>query len=78
MIAYKINNEKVEISLVLRLLPRKTGRETGRFDHVPHDVACIALCTVLVIEILPSIVSLLPEFWMLLETYRSTVSSFMG
>ena len=33
---------------------RKTGREPGRFDHVNHDVACLVLCVVLIIELLPS------------------------
>ena len=38
------------ISLVPRLLQRKTGREPGRFDHVPRDVACV----VLIIELAPT------------------------
>ena len=37
-------------SLVPRLLHRKTGREPGRFHHVPRDVACV----VLIIELLPT------------------------
>ena len=37
-------------SLVPRLLHRQAGREPGRFDHVPHDVACV----VLIIELLPT------------------------
>ena len=41
-------------SLIPRLLHRKTGREPGRFDHVPHDVACVVLCVVLIIELLPT------------------------
>ena len=42
------------ISLVPRLLHRKTGREPGRFHHVPRDVACVVLCVVLIIELLPT------------------------
>ena len=69
-------------SLVPRLLHRKTGREPGRFDHVPRDVACVVLCVVLIIELLPTqsdskhcpaIVLLLLEFWMLQGTYRLAV-----
>ena len=41
-------------SLVPRLLHRKTGREPGRFHHVPRDVACVVLCVVLIIELLPT------------------------
>ena len=42
-------------SLVPRLLPyRKAGREPGRSDHVPRDVLCVALCAVLIIELLPT------------------------
>ena len=48
-------------SLVPRLLYLKTGRETGRFDHVARDVACMVLCVVLIIELLPTqSVSILP------------------
>ena len=44
-----------QISLVPRLLHRKTGREPGRFDHVSRDVACVCgLCVVLIIELLPT------------------------
>ena len=28
---------------------RKTGREPGRFDHVPRDIPCVVLCVVLII-----------------------------
>ena len=58
---------------------RKTGREPGRFDHVPRDVQCVVLCMVLIIELLlmhsdsnycPVLLnarpSLLLELWMLL------------
>ena len=41
-------------SLVPRLLHRKTGREPGRFYHVPRDVVCVVLCVVLIIELLPT------------------------
>ena len=42
-------------SLVPRLLPyRKTGREPGRFNHVPRDVQCVVLCVVLIIKLLPT------------------------
>ena len=40
--------------LVPRLLQRKTGKEPGRFDHMPRGVVCV----VLIIEILPSLVLL--------------------
>jgi len=49
------------ISLVPRLLPsflshtvQKTKREPGQFDHVCDDILCMALCVVLVIELLPT------------------------
>ena len=32
----------------------KTGRNPGRFDHVPRDVACMVLCVVLIIKLLPT------------------------
>ena len=39
-----------DIHLVPRLLPRKTGGEPGRSDHVPCDI----LCVVLIIKLLPT------------------------
>ena len=42
------------LNLIPRLLHRKTGREPGRFIHVPRDVACVVLCVVLIIELLPT------------------------
>ena len=41
-------------SLVLRLLPRKMEKEPGKFNHISHDVACVVLCVVLIIELLPT------------------------
>ena len=66
------------LSLVPRLLHRKTG-----------DVACVVLCVVLIIELLPRsltrniaqhciVVAGVLVQWMLLVTYRSTVSLFMS
>ena len=45
-----------KISLVPRLPfpfpapPRKVRNEPGRFVHLPHDVACVVLCMVLIID----------------------------
>ena len=33
---------------------RKTGREPGRFDHVPCDMPCDVPCVVLIIGLLPT------------------------
>ena len=39
-------------SLITRLLPRKTGREPGRSDHVVRDILCVVLDVVLIIKLL--------------------------
>ena len=44
-----ISSQQIFLSLVPRLLHQKTGREPGRFHHVPRYVACM----VLIIELLP-------------------------
>ena len=41
-------------SLVPRLLPRKSEREPGRFYHVSHDLVCVVLGMLLMIELLPT------------------------
>ena len=56
-------------SLVPKLLCQKTGREPGRFDHVPCDVVCVVLCVVSIIKLLPTqsdcpaLYSLWLEYW---------------
>ena len=42
-------------SLISRLLScRKTGREPGRSDHMPHDIPYVVLCMILMIGLLPT------------------------
>ena len=61
-----------ETSLVPRLLHRKTGREPGRFDHVPRDVRawfCAWLSDRLPIAIFDFVYSIGLYVWLGLELY---------
>ena len=48
------NQFSTSFSLVLGLLPRKTGREPRRTDQAPCDLLCVVLCVVLIVELLPT------------------------